>query len=67
MCSCHHGDMARSDVADRKGLQIWRVAEDMLNKPISGGPSAWGLVEGLTTPHRKKEPVMIPLNNLGID
>ena len=26
------------------------------------GPPAWGLVEGLTTPHRKKEIVTNPLN-----
>ena len=53
-----HG-MARPQVADRgNGLQIWRVAANMLNKQSwtadrSGSP-AWGLVEGLTTPHRKK-------------
>ena len=27
-----------------------------------GGPPAWGLVEGSTTPHRKKETVTNPLN-----
>ena len=41
------------------GLQIWRVAANMLNKQSwtadRGDPPAWGLVEGLTTPHRKKE------------
>ena len=38
----------------------------MLNKQpwtaARGGPPAWGLVEGLTTPHRKKETVTNPLN-----
>jgi hypothetical protein len=39
------------------GLQIWRVAADILNKyfgqPTRGGPPVWGLGVGLTTPHRK--------------
>jgi hypothetical protein len=52
---CHHG-MARPQVADGgDGLQIWRVAANILNKqPTRGGPPAWGLGVGLTTPHRKK-------------
>ena len=46
-------------VADRGyALQKWRVAASMLNKQSwtadRGGPPAWGLVERLTTPHRKK-------------
>jgi hypothetical protein len=49
--------MARPQVADGEGLQIWRVAANILNKqsrqPTRGGPSAWGLGVGLTTPHRK--------------
>ena len=36
---------------------IWMVAANILNKqsqkPIWGGPPAWGLGEVLTTPHRK--------------
>ena len=56
---CFHGTVRRQ-VADRgHGLQIWRVAANMLNKRSwtvnRDGPPAWGLVEGLTTPHRKKE------------
>ena len=38
----------------------------MLNKQLwtadSGGPPAWPLVEGLTTPHHKKETVTNPLD-----
>jgi hypothetical protein len=56
--TCHHG-MARPQVADGgEGLQIWRVAANILNKqsrqPTRDGPPAWGLSVGLTTPHRKK-------------
>ncbi|KAJ4430951.1 hypothetical protein ANN_19544 [Periplaneta americana] len=52
--------MARPQVADRgDGLQIWRVAANILNKQSwtadKGGPPAWGLGEGLTTHHRKKQ------------
>ena len=51
---------ARPQFADRGyGLKKWRVAANMLNKQPwtadRGGPPAWGLVEGLTTPRRKKE------------
>jgi hypothetical protein len=48
---CHHG-MARLRVADREdGLQIWRVAANILNKQslTVGGPPAWELGGGLTT------------------
>jgi len=56
--SCHHG-MARPRIGDGgDGLQILKVAVNILDKqpqqPIRGGPPAWGLGEGLTTPHRKK-------------
>ncbi|KAJ4430131.1 hypothetical protein ANN_22341 [Periplaneta americana] len=56
----HHG-MARPQVADRRdGLQIWRVAANILNK------QSWtadkGLGEGLTTHHRKKQLVTNPYN-----
>ena len=55
---CFHGTL-RPQVTDRGyGLQKWRVAANMLNKQPwaadRGGPPARGLVEGLTTPHRKK-------------
>jgi hypothetical protein len=55
---CHHG-MARPQVADRgDALQFWRAAANILNKQSrrvdKGGPPAWGLGVGLTTPHRKK-------------
>jgi hypothetical protein len=49
---CHHG-MARPRVADRgDGLQIWRVAANILNKqwPTVGGPPAWGLGGGANNP-----------------
>ena len=64
---CFH-DLARPQVVDRGyGLQIWRVAANMLNKQSwtadRGDPPAWGLVEGLTTPHYKKETVTNPLDN----
>jgi hypothetical protein len=50
--------MARSQVADRgDGLQIWRVAANILNKQQRtadrGWPSSLGLGGGLTTTHRK--------------
>jgi hypothetical protein len=55
---CHH-DMVRPQVAEGgKGLQIWRVAANILNKQSwtadKGGPPAWGLGGGLTTLHRKE-------------
>jgi hypothetical protein len=38
---CHHG-MARPRVADRgDGLQIWRVAANMLNKQSLTADSGW--------------------------
>ena len=51
--------MARPQVADRgDGLQIWRVAANILNKQSRTASEVvlhlGGLVEGLTTPHRKK-------------
>jgi hypothetical protein len=39
-------------------LLVWMVAADILNKQSQkadkGGPPAWGLGVGLTTPHHKK-------------
>jgi hypothetical protein len=51
--------MARPQVADvGDGLQIWRVAANVLNKQLRtadrGGPPAWELGVGQTTPHHKK-------------
>jgi len=48
--------MARPRVADGgDGLQIWRVAVNILNKQLTmGDPQALGLGEGLTDPHREK-------------
>jgi hypothetical protein len=55
---CHHG-VARPQVADGgNGLQIWRVAANILNKQSrtvdKGLSSSLGLGVGLRTPHRKK-------------
>jgi hypothetical protein len=52
--------MARPQVADGgEGLQIWRVAANILNKQSrtadKGWPSSLGVGLGRTTPHRKKE------------
>jgi hypothetical protein len=56
---CHHG-MARSQVADGEdGLQIWRVAANLLNKQSrtadKGWSSSWGLGMGLKTPLHKNK------------
>jgi hypothetical protein len=50
--------MARPQVANGgDGLQIWRVAANILNKQSRtadrGDPPAWGLSGGLATPQRK--------------
>jgi hypothetical protein len=48
--------MARPQVADGGDvLQFWRAAANILNKQSRGGPPAWGLGVGLTTPHRKNK------------
>jgi hypothetical protein len=56
---------ASSGCGWRNGLQIWRLAENILvssrGQKTRGGPPALGLGVGLTTPHRKKYPVT---NNL---
>jgi hypothetical protein len=53
--SPQHG--ASSGCGWRNGLQLWRVAANILNKQLRKttrrGPLAWGLVVGLTTLHRK--------------
>jgi hypothetical protein len=50
--------MARPRVTNGgRGLEIWRVAANVLNKQYRTaarcGTPAWGLGKGLTTPHRK--------------
>jgi hypothetical protein len=56
---CHHGT-ARPQVAD--GGKPCRVAVNILNKQprtmTRGGPPAWGLGKGLTTPYHKIKHVM---------
>jgi hypothetical protein len=52
---CHHG-MARPRVAEDRGdgLQIWRVAANILNKQSRTADSGWssilGLVRGANNP-----------------
>ncbi|KAJ4430041.1 hypothetical protein ANN_22249 [Periplaneta americana] len=46
-------------------LRIQRMTQTtskLVNQPIRGGPPAWGLSEGLTTHHRKKQLVTKPNN-----
>jgi hypothetical protein len=54
--STRHG--ASSCCGRRNGLQIWRVAVNILNnnrgQPTRGGPPAWGLGEVVTAPYCKK-------------
>jgi hypothetical protein len=55
-----HKRMARRRVADRgDGLQIWRVAANILNKKSRTADSGWscsfGVGRGLTTPHSKTQ------------
>jgi hypothetical protein len=50
--------MARPQVADRgDGLQIWRVAENILNKQSRTADSGWssslGVGQGANNPHHK--------------
>jgi hypothetical protein len=50
--------MTRPQVVDGvEGLQVWRASANILNnsslQPTKGGPLAWGLGVGLTTPRRK--------------
>jgi hypothetical protein len=58
---CHHG-MARPQVADGgDGLQIWRVAANILYEYKQSQTadkvwsSSWGLGVGLTTPYRENK------------
>jgi hypothetical protein len=55
----NHNGMARPQVADGgDGLQIWRVAANVLNKQSRTASKGWssslGLAVNLTTPHSKK-------------
>jgi hypothetical protein len=53
---CHH-NMARPKIADGEGLQIWRVAANILNKKSRTADKEWSSClggVGLTAPHRKK-------------
>jgi hypothetical protein len=62
-----HG--ASSGSGWRNGFQIGRLAANILNKQPwtanRGGPPAWGLGVGLTTPHRKKNLLRKLLKSLG--
>jgi hypothetical protein len=40
-------------VAGGDGPQLWRIAVNVLNKPVGGGSTAWLLGVGLTTHHNK--------------
>jgi hypothetical protein len=56
---CHHS-MARPPVADgRDGLQLWRLAANILNKQPQKNDKGWssslGLGVGLTIPRRKEQ------------
>jgi hypothetical protein len=55
---CLHG-MARPQVpVGGDGLQLWRIAANMINKQSRkadmGWPPGWGLVVALATPHHEK-------------
>jgi hypothetical protein len=56
---CHHRMACPQVVDGRDGLQQWRIAANILNEQPQtnekGGPLAWGLGVGLTTPHQKRK------------
>ena len=59
--------MARPQFADRgDGLEIWRIAANIFNKQSRTASGVvlqlGGSVQGLTTPHHKKETVTKPLD-----
>jgi hypothetical protein len=65
---CHHG-MTRPQVADGgDGLQIWRVAANILNKQSRTANNWWssnlGLGEGIT-PRRKRNEMLHTASHLG--
>jgi len=56
--------MARPRVADgRDGLQIWKTAANIFNnsheQQTRSGSPVWGLGEGLTPPHRRKNSLLL--------
>jgi hypothetical protein len=60
--------MARPQVADGgDALQVWRKAENILNKQSRTADKLWssnlGVGHGVTTPHRKKKLVKKILKN----
>jgi hypothetical protein len=67
---CHHG-MARPQFADRgDGLQIWRVAANMLNKKSRTADSGWssslGVGRGANNPPCKTQYLLrITMHSLG--
>jgi hypothetical protein len=67
---CHHG-MARPRLADTGyGLEIWRVAANILNKQSRTADSGWssslGVGRGLTTlPHKTHYLLRITTHSLG--
>jgi hypothetical protein len=68
---CHHG-IARPQVSDGgRGLQIWRVAANILNKQPrtadKGWPSSLGVGQGATTHHRKKRIVCYEMSQRASD
>jgi hypothetical protein len=64
--------MARPRVADgRDGLQIWRVAENILNKQSRTADKGWscslGVGRGVVISHRKKTILLNVTQDLGIN
>jgi hypothetical protein len=52
---CHHG-MARPQVADGDGLQIWRVAANILNKQSRAADKGWSSSLGVESGVNKFSP-----------
>jgi len=55
MGDCEPGMAHLQAAGGREGAQIWRADANILNRqqqrqPITGGPPAWRLCEGLTPP-----------------
>jgi hypothetical protein len=68
----HHREMARFQVADGgAGLQLWRIAANILNKQLQTADNGWfshlgGLGHQLMTPRRKTELVTNIAKGLGL-
>jgi len=62
MGSCYYGMTLLRVTDGEDGLQIRWLPANILNKqswqPRRGGPPAWWLGEGLTTPRRKKKSLL---------